>query len=53
MRYAFLFIFLLSANLSAQYYPTPTTWANKSPIETGLDPVAIDSAVAFAMANEY
>jgi CubicO group peptidase (beta-lactamase class C family) len=53
MKYICLFLVLFTTTISAQYYPTPTTWADKSPVEVGLDPAAIDSAVAFALTHEY
>ncbi|SER18960.1 serine hydrolase domain-containing protein [Neolewinella agarilytica] len=55
MKHAFgLFLFLLATStLSAQYYPPKLNWETRTPAEVGLDPAAIDSAVAFALANEY
>jgi CubicO group peptidase (beta-lactamase class C family) len=45
--------FTLSTALYAQeYYPPYGSWARRSPAELGLDPAAIDSAVAFAQAHE-
>lgn len=34
------------------YYPPAGEWARRSPAELGLDPALVDSAVAFALANE-
>lgn len=54
MRYAYCFFLLISCGLlQAQYFPGNGPWEMKSPGETGLDPVAIDSAVAFALLHEY
>lgn len=53
MKYVLLLVLLVPAVLTAQYYPTRTEWATKTPAAASLDPVAIDSAVAFALANEY
>ncbi|MBX2814611.1 MAG: beta-lactamase family protein [Saprospiraceae bacterium] len=38
---------------TAQYFPPRGEWATKSPSETGMDAALLDSAVAFALANEY
>ncbi len=48
-----LLFVLVTTGLSAQYYPTRTAWETRAPAALQLDPVAIDSAVAFALANEY
>jgi len=34
------------------YFPPPGQWQQKTPAEMGLDPAAIDSAVAFAISHE-
>jgi len=46
-------LLFLANNLNAQYYPSKTEWLEKAPEEVGLLASPIDSAVAFAMANEY
>lgn len=54
-RQYFLLLALLafSFGLQAQYYPSPQTWDSKSPTDAGFDKARIDSAVNFALANEY
>ncbi len=47
------FCLLISATLTAQYYPSRTAWATRPAAELELDPGAIDSAVSFALAHEY
>ena len=34
------------------YYPTPNSWETRAPAELGLDPSALDAAVAFHHAHE-
>ncbi len=48
-----LLTLLLSITLSAQYFPSRTEWATRSPAEVGLSATVVDSVVAFAVANEY
>lgn len=58
---AFTFFMLLALSLPLQsfaqntYYfpPRGKSWETKTPRQVNMDPVAIDSAVAFAEANEY
>lgn len=54
MRPLFLALLLcLGTCVRAQYYPTPTEWAERAPAEAGLQSAALDSAVQFALDNEY
>lgn len=39
--------------LSAQYYPSKSSWETKLAAAVGLEQSAIDDAVSFAMENEY
>jgi len=51
---ATLLLHASAATLHAQapYVPTATEWQRRTPQQVGLDPVAIDSAVKFAIASE-
>jgi len=44
---------LLTKSLSAQYYPEKGQWQEITPAEAGMDSAKLQSAVDFAMANEY
>jgi CubicO group peptidase (beta-lactamase class C family) len=48
-----LLCLLCSLTLSAQYYPEKTNWEEKSPSAVGFTSALVDSAVNFALANEY
>ncbi len=43
----------LPANLPGQYFPPPGEWETRPPESFGIDGAALDSAVQFALDNEY
>ncbi|MCP9234833.1 serine hydrolase [Lewinella sp. JB7] len=51
--YLIALFLILSTCVRAQYYPTPTDWAERPATQAGFDGPALDSAVSFARTHEY
>lgn len=50
---SFSLLVLCASIVHAQYYPERNNWETRTPAQVGMSAAAVDSAVAYALANEY